>query len=301
MRGDVLLGVGDDAAVMCVPPDRRLVAATDTIIEGVHFPHGAAAYDIGYRALAVNLSDMAAMGAEPAWMTLSLGLPKVDAQWLQDFSAGLYELAERHNVALVGGDTVRGELSITVQIMGLVETDKWLTRGGAQVGDAIFVSGSPGEAAAGLSAVLKDLPRSTALNRLRSRFWRPEPRVALGRAIRPFASACIDVSDGVLADLGHICERSGVGAHIDMETLPISQSLREAFSRENCERFLLAGGDDYELLFTVPGHLLSAVKAAVADGAPCAAIGSIVAGNAPKCFRGGVEIKIEKRGFDHFV
>jgi thiamine-monophosphate kinase len=299
-RGDVLLGVGDDAAVVSVPENQRLVAAVDTIVEGVHFLADADAADVGYRALAVNLSDMAAMGATPAWMTLSLSLPRADEAWLAKFAEGLYQLADRYNVALIGGDTVRGSLSITVQILGLIEKDRWLTRSGAEVGDTIFVSGSPGEAAAGLAVIQRSLPSTDEAKHLIHRFLRPDARVELGRTIRMLASAAIDISDGLLSDLGHICEMSRCGAHLDLEALPILSALRATFDASECERLALNGGDDYELLFTVAPDRLLAVEAAIASGVRCTPIGRIVEGAGVTCYRGGEAVRIEPRGYDHF-
>jgi thiamine-monophosphate kinase len=300
-RGDVLLGIGDDAAVLRVPENRRLVAAVDTIVQGVHFPVDTDAEAVGYRALAVNLSDMAAMGAEPAWMTLSLSLPKNDEAWLQGFAKGLYRLADRYNVALVGGDTVRGSLNVTVQIMGLVESDRWLTRSGARPGDVIFVSGNPGEAAGGLAALMKSLPISPESEQLIERFLWPEPRVQLGRILRPLASAAIDVSDGVLADLGHICEMSRCGAHIDLESLPQSAAMHAVFDHDECERLTLSGGDDYELLFAVSPERMLDVEAAIASGLRCTPIGRMVEGAGVRCYRNGKQVTIARSGYDHFA
>ena len=306
-RGDVLLGVGDDAAVLAMPPNRRLVAAVDAIVAGVHFLEGADAAAIGHRALAVNLSDLAAMGAEPAWFTLSLALPSNDPAWLEGFSSGLYRLADQHNIALVGGDTVRGPLNISVQALGTVETDAWLTRGGAKPGDAVFVSGAPGEAAAGLAALKQSRTKIRDSEHLVNRFLWPEPRVALGRTLRTLASAAIDVSDGLLADLGHICERSQCGAHIDIELLPKSDAMHALFDAEECERMSLSGGDDYELLFTVPSERMLDVEAAVASSdLRCTPIGRIVECCVAKdrrvqCFRAGQPVNVARRGFDHFA
>jgi thiamine-monophosphate kinase len=294
-RGDVLLNVGDDAAVLQVPTTRRLVAAVDTIVEGVHFPVGTDAAAIGHRALAVNLSDIAAMGAEPAWITLSLSLPRRDESWLGDFSRGLFALANRFNVALVGGDTVRGPLNVTVQALGLVENDCWLTRSGAKPGDAIFISGSPGEAAAGLQAMQKSIPESSVLI---DRFLWPEPRVHLGRALREMASAAIDVSDGLLADLGHITSQSGVAARIDLASLPISPTMSKLFDRNTCERFVLSGGDDYELLFTVPKNRLLLMKSLPVQ---CTQIGEVIHGSGVICHRSGQPVEFVNRGYDHFA
>jgi thiamine-monophosphate kinase len=300
-RGDVRLGVGDDAAVLQVPSDRRLVAAVDTIVEGVHFPVGTDASAIGHRAVAVNLSDMAAMGAEPAWMTLSLSLPSADASWLEGFAAGLYQLADRYSVALVGGDTVRGPLSITIQILGLVETDRWLTRAGAKPGDALFVSGIPGEAAAGLEAILRPQAKSAATDHLIRRFLWPEPRVELGRVLRPLATAAIDVSDGLLADLGHICELSGCAAQLELDLLPRSSATHAVFDAGECERFALSGGDDYELLFTVPSERVLDIEKTIASGIRCTQIGRMVAGSGVTCFRTGQPVTIARAGYDHFA
>jgi thiamine-monophosphate kinase len=299
-RGDVLLGVGDDAAVLQVPANRRLVAAVDTIVEGVHFPVGTDAAAIGHRVLAVNLSDMAAMGAEPAWITLSLSLPSGDAHWLEGFSSGLYALADRFHVALVGGDTVRGPLSMTIQVMGLVEVDCWLTRSGAKPGDAIFVSGIPGEAAAGLAVLQRSLSNSSASEQLVQRFLWPEPRVSLGRVIRTLASAAIDVSDGVIADLNHICTLSGCGAQIELESLPQSPAMQALFDVNECERLSLSGGDDYELLFTVANERMGEVTAALAAGVRCTQIGRMVEGSGVTCHRAGQPVTVIARGYDHF-
>lgn len=301
-RGDVLLGVGDDAAVLAMPSNRRLVAAVDTIVEGVHFPVGTDAAAVGHRALAVNLSDLASMGAEPAWFTLSLSLPANDPAWLDKFSSGLYRLADRHNIALVGGDTVRGPLNISVQVLGTVEVDRWLTRAGAKPGDAIFVSGIPGEAAAGLAAIQRSYAKSDSSEHLVNRFLWPEPRVSLGRTLRALASAAIDVSDGLLADLGHICERSGCGARVDLELLPQSEAMHATFAAEECERMSLSGGDDYELLFTVPSERMLEVESALASAQlRCTPIGRIVEGAGVTCYRAGHAVKVAQRGYDHFA
>lgn len=296
-RSDVLLGVGDDAAVVSTPQDRRLVVAIDTIVEGVHFPAGIDASDIGHRALAVNLSDLAAMGAVPAWMTLSLSLPESDEAWVAGFAAGLLELADRFGVALVGGDTVKGPRVITVQIAGWVETDRWLTRSGARAGDVVFVSGAPGEAAAGLAALQADAPDNASVQHLKSRFLRPQPRVELGRWLRPFASAAMDVSDGLLTDLDKLCAASACGARIELDRLPASASMRAVFDPQQCLDFTLAGGDDYELLFTARASDAKRIESAPVA---CRAIGVITAGSAIECVREGRVIDVARRGYDHF-
>ena len=296
----VLLGVGDDAAVLEARNDRNLVVAMDTIVEGVHFPVGTDAADIGYRALAVNLSDIAAMGAEPAWMTLSLSLPDADETWLRDFAAGLFELANTCNVALIGGDTVRGPRVITVQIGGLVEKDRWLTRAGARPADLVFVSGVPGEAAAGLRVVQQDMnPGASALH-LRQRFLRPTPRISLGRQLRTIASAAMDVSDGLLTDLQKLCAASGCGAQLNIDALPRSPQMRELFGPQACDDYALAGGDDYELLFTVPAGRSALVANLSADVA-LTQIGVIVEGAGVQCLNGGKPYLAARAGYDHFA
>lgn len=299
-RAEVLLGIGDDAAVLAIPADRRLVVTVDTIVAGIHFPEGTSAGDIGYRALAVNLSDLAAMGAQPAWITLSLSLPEAQPRWIEDFAAGLFELANKHGVDLIGGDTVRGPLSITVQAMGLVETDRWLTRSGAQTGDAIYVSGIPGEAAAGLNVIQHPLADSAAARFLRQRFAQPEPRISLGRQLRTIASAAMDISDGLLADLDKLCEASSCGAHLQLKSLPYSQSMHELFDAAQCEQFTLAGGDDYELLFTVPREKDSELQALSLEQV-ITHIGTIAPERQVICYRGDEPVNVALRGYDHFA
>ena len=302
-RSEVLLGIGDDAAVVAPPANRRLVVAMDTIVNGVHFPEDTAAADVGYRALAVNLSDLAAMGAEPAWLTLSLSSPFPDESWLAGFAHGLFDLADRHRIDLIGGDTVRGPLVVTVQIAGWVENDRWLTRSGAQPGDLLFVSGVPGEAAAGLVVIQQSLPDSPAARHLRQRFLRPEPRVALGRALRTIASSAMDVSDGVLTDLDKLCAASRCGARVNVDALPVSQAASQLFGADACVDYALAGGDDYEILFTLAPSRLHDLPV----GVPCTQIGVMTgpspghaAGASVECLRAGQPFIPGRRGYDHF-
>lgn len=305
-RGDVVLGIGDDAALLQVPADRRLVAAMDTLVEGVHFPAGTAARCIGHRALAVNLSDLAAMGAEPAWALLSLSLPESDPDWLQAFASGFHDLARRYNVALVGGDTVKGPLVITVQVMGFIEADLALTRGGARPGDLVYVSGIPGEAAAGLAVIQRQLQGGEAGEILRHRFNSPEPRVGLGRALRRLASAAMDVSDGLLGDLGKLCDASGCAAQLDLDRLPMSSSMPELFDAAAVERFALSGGDDYELLFTVAAGRVPEFEALCGNLEPaCTCIGRMTQREpgqpVVQCLRGGRPVTVATSGYDHFA
>jgi len=248
-RADVLLGIGDDAAILRVPAGHDLVVSTDTLNSGVHFPPDTAPSDIGWKALAVNLSDLAAMGAEPAWCTLNLTLPTADGDWLDAFLDGFLELAAKHRVALVGGDTTRGPLAITVTAHGFMPHGAALLRSGAQAGDDVWVSGTLGDAAAALRQWRDSQPVHPWL---RARLDRPTPRVELGLALRGIASACIDVSDGLLADLGHVAIASGVGVEVDVATLPASPALTAACDEASRVALQLRGGDDYELCFTAP-------------------------------------------------
>jgi thiamine-monophosphate kinase len=299
-RRDVLLGVGDDAALLEVPPGRALVAAVDTLVEGRHFLPDAPPDSVGHQALAVNLSDLAAMGADPAWALLSLSVPESDEAWLQSFAAGLFSLAEQHGVALVGGDTVRGPRVVTVTALGFVEPAKALRRDGAKPGDLLFVSGWPGEAAAGLEALRSGRTQGAA-DRLVRRHQYAEPRLDLGRALRGMASAAMDVSDGLHGDLQKLCRASGVGARLDLERLPVSAELAGRRSRADCERCVLFGGDDYELLFTVPAERAAEVEAAATPALPVHHIGVIEGEAGVRCERGGRLEPVRGGGYDHFA
>jgi thiamine-monophosphate kinase len=237
-----------------MPPSVQLVAKTDTLVSGVHFLPHFPAESIGHRALAVNLSDIAAMGATPAWALLALTLPKAEPAWLQGFADGLGALARKHNVALVGGDTTSGPLCITVQLLGYAPYPPAMLRSGGKPGDVLFVSGTPGDAAAGLELEQGKLPKATpaAAYYLRQRFLFPTPRVELGQKLRDHASACIDVSDGLLGDVGKLAEASGCGVVINYEQLPISTHLASTSGDTRARELALTGGDDYELCFTVP-------------------------------------------------
>jgi thiamine-monophosphate kinase len=303
-RPDVRIGVGDDGAVLQPPASRELVAVTDSLIEGVHFPVGSAAASVGHRAFAVNFSDIAAMGAEPAWALLALTLPRVDEEWLAQFSRAAGDLCRRHGVALVGGDTTRGPLAITVTMIGIVPIGVALERGGGQPGDAIFVTGSPGDAAAGLALEQNRLHVADSMSAqiLRDRFLFPTPRCDVGIALRGLASACIDVSDGLGGDLEKLCAASGCGAEVDAAALPISEPLAQAVGRELAREYALTGGEDYELLFTVPLARLGAMTHAIARGlGPVTRIGSLVAGNGVRVFARGGVMQFSGAGFDHFA
>ena len=271
-RGDVVLGIGDDAALLQVPAGMQLVVAMDTLNSGVHFPPETAPADIGWKALAVNLSDLASMGALPAWCTLSLSLPDADAGFVDDFLDGFLALAAQHDVALVGGDTTRGPLSVCVAIHGFIEPGMALRRDGARVGDEIWISGTLGDAA---GALAQWQAGSTMDQALRARLERPTPRLSLGRALRGIATSCIDISDGLLADLGHVCKASAVGVRVDVDALPASQALRASFDGDVRRLLQATGGDDYELCFTAPVECHDAVLEAASSHVPVACIGRV--------------------------
>ena len=299
-RPDVVLGIGDDAAVLQVPADCLLVVATDTLNDGVHFPIDTAPADLGWKALAVNLSDLAAMGAQPAWCTLSLSLHEADAGWVDAFLDGFLALAHAHGVALVGGDTTRGPLSVCVTVHGFADYGHALRRSGALVDDDLWISGTLGDAAAALSQWRAGGATEPALRR---RLDRPDPRVATGRALSRIAHACIDVSDGLLADVGHLCSASAVGARIDIDALPASGTLRAMFTDETRRVLQTAGGDDYELCFSAAPSWREAIAAIAADtGVPLSRIGRVVAGDEVVALdRNGDTWQPPRRGFDHFT
>ncbi|MGH8251567.1 MAG: thiamine-phosphate kinase [Steroidobacteraceae bacterium] len=250
-RPDVLRGIGDDAALVAAPAGAELVMAIDTLVDDRHFPRGMDARYVGHRVLAVNLSDLAAMGAEPAWALLALTIPAADEHWLAGFSAGLDALARRFAVALVGGDTTRGPLTATIALAGYAPEGLGLLRSGARPGDDLWISGTPGDAAAGLAILQGRLQaQGRARDALLHRFQLPEARVALGIALRGIATACIDISDGLAGDLAKLCAASGIGADIESRELPLSAGLCSAAGAEARLAFALGGGDDYELLFT---------------------------------------------------
>jgi len=297
-REDVVLGIGDDAALLQLPAGRQLVVATDTLNEAVHFPVETAPADIGWKALAVNLSDLAAMGATPAWCTLSLSLHAAQPAWLDAFLDGFLSLAAQHGVALVGGDTTRGPLSICVTAHGHVDAGSALRRSGARVDDDLWVTGTLGDAAAALSQWRAGGAAEPAL---RARLDRPTPRLEVGRALTNIAHACIDVSDGLLADVGHVCDASGVGARLDVDALPASSMMRAMFTAETRRVLQTSGGDDYELCFAAASSQREAITAlGAATGVPMTRIGAIVAGSDVESLVNGSHWQPPRRGFDHF-
>ena len=257
---DVRVSVGDDAAIVQLATDEELIISVDTLVNGVHFPLDTPAHAIGYKALAVNLSDLAAMGATPRWFTLALTLPEANQAWLAEFASGLRELANQAGIFLIGGDTTRGPLSITIQVMGTAPKQQALLRQGAKVGDLIVVSGHLGDAAAGLAHLQGrlNLPAEDATYCL-ERLNHPNPRLELGIWLRQHATSCMDISDGLVADLKHLLKRSQVGAKIYHQQIPLSPALQK-LNLSNALNFALTGGDDYELLFTLPKEYLAELE-----------------------------------------
>ena len=294
------LGIGDDAALLRISSGMELAVSTDMLVSGTHFFPDADPFLLGHKTLAVNLSDMAAMGAQPRWATLALSLPEVNEAWLQKFSDGFFALAQQHGVELIGGDTTRGPLNLCVTIMGEVPQGAALRRDGAQVGDDIWVSGKLGDAALALAQLRKEvqLPEGD-FSACALALHCPQPRVELGLALRGVAHSAIDISDGLLADLGHILERSSMGAEIQVDVLPISDILR---SHSIAQRCALTGGDDYELCFTTPIMRRAEVEQISQRlNLPLTRIGAIVAGSG--CIvqaADGSVINIEEPGYDHF-
>ncbi|QQX81605.1 thiamine-phosphate kinase [Shewanella sp. KX20019] len=301
-RKDVALGIGDDCAIVEPAENKSIAISCDTLVENVHFFPGMPAKDLGYKSLAVNLSDLASMGAQPAWMTLALTLPEVDENWLADFSAGLFEIAEYYGVALVGGDTTRGPRAITITINGQVPKHSGLTRSGARNGDWIYVTGTLGDSALGLDllrekATCNEDDKSYLINR----HYRPTPRVLAGQALRTLASSAIDISDGLISDIQHVLKASNIGATLNVDKLPLSEQLKANVSAEMALSYALTGGEDYELLFTVSEAQKGALEIALAEtGVKFTQIGQI-------CMGGKLKLLLDKQpfepinlGFEHF-
>ncbi len=303
------LGVGDDCALLAPAPGMQLAVSTDMLVEGRHFFADVHPKLLGHKALAVNLSDLAASGARPLAFTLALSMPRADASWCQAFADGLFALAEQHDCELVGGDTTQGPLNICITVFGEVPAGQALLRSGAQVDDDIWVSGSLGDARIALDALLRQhaLPPAV-LAQARQRLEQPTPRVALGMALRGIASSCLDVSDGLLGDLNHILEASRVGARIDANiTRSLMQARRHplmaALAMSRIDACTLAGGDDYELCFTAPSSAQAAVRDAAAQaGVPVTCIGRVEAERGIRVMTpGGQQLPLRFAGFEHFA
>lgn len=302
-REDVLLGIGDDGAITRAPADQVLVTTVDTLVEGTHFFSHSDAFDIGFKAAAVNLSDIAAMGAQPSWASLALTLPSVNEKWLAQFSEGLFTLLNKYGVQLIGGDTTRGPLSVTIQMVGFVPESKMLTRSAAKPGDLVYVTGTLGDAGlALLVAQGKQLIDSQYKDEIAARLHRPIPRVEQGVALRDIANAMIDISDGLLSDLSHILTASQVGAQVDVEKIPLSNALASVRSKRGSWDLPLSAGDDYELCFTVSPQKEAALLNAVKQfSCPISCIGEILPDKGLHCMlSSGEEIIISRSGFNHF-
>lgn len=303
----VVLGIGDDAAIVQPAQDQQLLIAIDTLNCGVHFSEQCSPADIGYKALAVNLSDIAAMGGEPLWFTLALSLPESDPQWLAEFCSGMRELLQQYPVSLIGGDTTRGPLSITIQIAGQVPATAALRRDQLSIGDDLYITGNPGEAAAGL-ALSDTVIVNEQQRQLLQRLHRPEPRVALGQALRGIAHACIDVSDGLSADLSHMLNASAehqaqpTGACLFAESLPVSAALQDTVSSITQQReYILHGGDDYELCFSAAPEQKQVIEAlAMQYGLAITCIGQVIAEPGLFLQENQQRQPITPAGFDHF-
>jgi len=304
----VVVGPGDDCAVILPPPNSKLCCSVDTLVEGVHFPQGIDGAHVATRALGSALSDLAAMGASPSHFTLALTLPSIDSEWLNCFASALAKMARAYGVSLVGGDTTRGPLCVSIQVHGWLPLDKGLMRSGAEVGDLLVVSGTLGDAGAGLKLVLSEQPQvaeSTDLDLLRDRFFCPRPRLDLGLSLRDSASACIDISDGLVSDARHLANSSNVCLSLDAYSLPMSDALVRVFPSQAHE-FALGAGDDYELLFTINPARFGLLAESV--DTPLTIIGSVkreLAGDASKGDNGvveveGVDMTSVKTGYVHF-
>jgi thiamine-monophosphate kinase len=296
---DVLVGVGDDGAVLRPSSGLDLVTVVDTMVEGVHYPVELPAADVGYRALAVNLSDLAAMGSRPRWMTLALSLREADPAWLADDARGLFEAAQEFDVTLVGGDTTRAQETVmSIQVTGEIEPGRALTRSGAKPGDGIYVTGTVGDAAAGLEILQHRVPPGEFSDYLVKRFSRPTARVAAGRQLAGKASAAIDLSDGLFTDLEKLATASGVGVELDLDSLPVSAALRHSANRDKVLSFALAGGDDYEICFAAnPAGFDGLAEIA---GVPVHRIGRVVGGKGIACTRDGSPYAYHDMGYRHF-
>lgn len=302
-RKDVVIGIGDDAAVINIPENAQLVVTTDTLVSGVHFFADINPRALGHRAVAVNLSDIAAMGAEPAWLSIAVTLPEIDETWVKAFTDGIFEICEYYNVQVVGGDTTQGPLAITISAKGLIPKGKALTRSGAKPGDWIYVTGTLGDAGVAVDAIKNNhtLPLKYQAF-IHNRLDYPTPRVAIAQALREVASAAIDISDGLLADLGHVLEASAVGAVVHVEQLPLSDALMNSVDESRYLEFALGAGDDYELLFTVPEDKRGALDVGMSHyGVKLTCIGQIMGQSGRlELRRDNNPITLELSGFEHF-
>ncbi len=298
----VALGIGDDCALLEVPEGKQLAVSLDTLVGGVHFPENGDPELIAERVLRVSISDLAAMGAEPLWITLGLTLPEVKEPWVKAFAKGLLRAADQFNVALVGGDTTKGPMAMTIQVHGAVDPGKALLRSNARVNDLVFVTGPVGDGAGALAVIKKELSvDKKAFNYLMGRYYRPRPQLMEGQLLAGTGAAVIDISDGLLADLEHICKQSGVGAQLQLEYIPLSEPLRNQVEFEQAIEWALTGGDDYQLCFTLPVEQVPRLEKLVGDGKMTAyQIGKIVRGHGVQCLLHGEEKSFDRHGYTHF-
>ncbi|ALQ09123.1 thiamine-monophosphate kinase [Pseudoalteromonas sp. Bsw20308] len=303
-RRDVKLGIGDDCALVSVPQNCQLAVTTDTLVAGVHFFDDISPRALGHRALAVNLSDLAAMGAEPTWVSVALTLPSIDPQWIEEFTEGMHEIAEYFNVQIIGGDTTQGPLTITICAKGTVPEGKALRRSGAKVGDWIYVTGPLGDAGLAIESRKQGFKiEPEHLKYVNKRFDYPTPRVAAGQVLRGLASSAIDVSDGLIADLGHILDMSQVSAVINVESIPTSDAMKSSLDFDQQLPFILSYGDDYELLFTVPDSNKGMLDLKLRQyGVDAVCIGQVKSGDGQiELLYNGEEFNFEQHGFEHFA
>lgn len=298
----VLLGIGDDCALLQIPTGKQLAVSVDTLVADVHFPAAADPELIAERALRTNLSDLAAMGADPLWFTLALTLPNADEEWLRSFSRGLFKCAREYDIALVGGDTTSGPLSITIQVMGATQPQQTLRRDGANIGDFVLVTNFVGDGAAALASIQNtQMFIDEHAEYLQQRFYRPTPRFSESKLIREIASSALDISDGLVADLQHICDASDLGAVIDVENLPLSPAVKSLNNNEQAYQWSLSGGDDYELCFTVSPEKMADIAMLIAQGKLHATvIGEMIPGHKVICEYEGEPFALATTGYQHF-
>lgn len=298
----VLLGIGDDCALLQIPNEKQLAVTVDTLVADVHFPADADPQLIAERALRTNLSDLAAMGADPLWFTLALTLPDANEDWLRSFSRGLFTCAREYGIALVGGDTTSGSLTITIQAMGAIAPQQTMRRDGANAGDFILVTNTLGDGAAALASIQNTRTfNDEHADYLVQRFYRPIPRLSESALIRELASSALDISDGLVADLQHICDASDLGAVIDVENLPLSAAVLSLADSAQAYQWALAGGDDYELCFTVPPENMADIAMLIAQGKLNATvIGEMIPGHKVICEYEGEPFALATTGYQHF-
>lgn len=301
-RKDVFLGIGDDCAILAPAEKQNIAITTDTLVVGVHFSKNTPAKAIGHKAIAVNLSDLAAMGAEPAWVSVAITLPEVDEEWIGEFCVGMFELCEYYNVQLVGGDTTQGPLSITITAQGFIPNGKQITRSGAKAGDWLYVTGEIGDAALALENYYGNVDLSLDdLTTVNKRLNYPMPRVLAGQTLREYATAAIDLSDGLIADLTHICQASDVGVNLILDDLPISKTLKETLEGKEAFELALKGGDDYELLFSVAEEHKVGMETTLSNaGMKVTCIGQLNASGKITTMLKNKKIQLDVQGFEHF-